>query len=209
MLSFFPDVVEPPITEQLDDTGSRRDPEWAGPPRDQRPGIAALAVEIGRSDSTVVMFEGARVYSQGAVLVLAVRTSETGLAARRHLHTQLDLHHGRGQLNLFLPIGGLRWGLQFSDGRKVTSLDDSGWVTLPEGTDPAAWAPDRPHLDGASRPSAVADSWRRDMWLWPLPPPGDLLVVCAWPDRGIAETSTIIDSDLLLEAAGRAEPLWP
>jgi hypothetical protein len=45
--------------------------------------------------------------------------------------------------------------------------------------------------------------------VWPLPPAGTLAFVCEWPLRGIVETRAEIDAAPILEAAGRAEVLWP
>ncbi|WP_109773455.1 hypothetical protein [Quadrisphaera granulorum] len=62
-----------------------------------------------------------------------------------------------------------------------------------------------------SRQGRAASSWwcwRRGIWLWPLPPLPTMRFVCAWPDRGIDETSVVVDTDVLQRAAGRAEPLW-
>lgn len=118
--------------------------------------------------------------------------------------------HGRGALDLALPEGGLRWGLELADGRRVTTVDDwSPWNDLPDGADPAAWTPGRLVLEGLGRPSVSAGSWSRNVWLWPLPPAGPLRLVCARPDRGIAETSATVDATPLVEAAADAAPLWP
>jgi len=46
-------------------------------------------------------------------------------------------------------------------------------------------------------------------WLWPLPPPGPLAFVCEWPKKGIGERRVDIDASVVLDAAARAEPLWP
>ena len=58
-------------------------------------------------------------------------------------------------------------------------------------------------------PDTFGAAWARDICLWPLPPPGPLRLVCAWPDRGIPETSTTIDAGPLRDAAARARPEWP
>jgi hypothetical protein len=46
-------------------------------------------------------------------------------------------------------------------------------------------------------------------WLWPLPPPGPLAFVVEWPAEGVELTRRAIDVAELLEAATRAEELWP
>ncbi len=47
------------------------------------------------------------------------------------------------------------------------------------------------------------------MWLWPLPPPGPLTFVCAWPAEGVEETHAQIDGAEILAASARAVELWP
>jgi hypothetical protein len=90
-----------------------------------------------------------------------------------------------------------------SDGRKATNLDeDMGRAeddTPPEG-------PVLMHAGGGG--GANGDSVH-DYWLWPLPPPGKLVVVCEWPAFGIPETSAEIEAELILEAADRARAMWP
>lgn len=206
--SFFPAPDDALTADDLDD-GPFASPVWAAPPSDVIPGIADLSVDLGRSPDTVVLIEGARAYPQGVLLRLVVRFYETHRRAGRDLIERLNLHHGRGSLGLALPPGGLRWGVQFADGQKVTSLDESPWAAgVPDGVDPAEWVVDHPVMDSIARPSVFMDTWSRDIWLWPLPPPGGLRLACSWPDRGIAETVTEVDAAVLRQAAERSRPLW-
>jgi hypothetical protein len=207
--SFFAPVPESVPPEEIDELASVRNPVWSCPPQDVRPGVVALSVELGRSESTAVLLEGARAYDEGVVLRIVVVIREaTPLAARRRVFEQLDITHGRGSLHLSLPAGGLRWGFEFSDGQRVTTLNDSPWVEMPGGVDPAKWDPGHPVLEVLSRPAIFAQSWSRDVWLWPLPPAGPLRVVCAWPDREVRETSTTFDATQLRIAAAQATLLW-
>jgi hypothetical protein len=48
-----------------------------------------------------------------------------------------------------------------------------------------------------------------DVWVWGLPPPGPLAFVCAWPAGQLPASGVEIDARLVLEAAGRAAPVWP
>jgi hypothetical protein len=51
--------------------------------------------------------------------------------------------------------------------------------------------------------------------LWPVPPPGPFTVVCAWPARGIPESSVVLDGDAIAAAseasaaAARERPAEP
>jgi hypothetical protein len=46
-------------------------------------------------------------------------------------------------------------------------------------------------------------------WVAPLPPPGPLALAVVWPSRGLAETGVDLDGRAIVEAAERAETLWP
>ena len=118
--SFFPIPSDTLAADDLDDVPFST-PVWAAPPADLIPGVAGLSVELGRSTDTVVLLEGARAYPHGVELRLVVRFRETHRRAARDLVERLNLHHGRGSLSVALPAGGLRWGVQFADGQKVTS----------------------------------------------------------------------------------------
>lgn len=56
--------------------------------------------------------------------------------------------------------------------------------------------------------SAVWLECRRDVWLWPLPPPGLLSFITDWPATGVTETTTTVDAGELIDAASRSEQLW-
>lgn len=204
--SFFPPV--PAVHADIDDMDAPAagGPSWVGPWDLELPGGLDWVVVIGSSRDTVVSLESWRVSSQGAVFGLAIRAGERGRRARRALWTALGVHHGRGELAMLLPPGGLKFGFQFSDGRRVTSLDEGGWHTMPEDVDPSDYVPEHPCLDGIGRSTSGASTWQRDVWLWPLPPPGALTVVCSWPDRGIQETVTELDADQLRAASKKARP---
>lgn len=49
---------------------------------------------------------------------------------------------------------------------------------------------------------------KQTYWVWPLPPGGPVTFVCEWPAFDIPETSTVLESAPLLEAASRAVLVW-
>ena len=46
-------------------------------------------------------------------------------------------------------------------------------------------------------------------WVEPLPPPGPLGVVVEWERRGLTESRADLDAGAIVDAASRAETLWP
>jgi hypothetical protein len=50
--------------------------------------------------------------------------------------------------------------------------------------------------------------WDLELAIQPLPPPGPLAFVCAWPSRGIPEVWVEIDAGLVLDAAAAARPFF-
>ena len=55
--------------------------------------------------------------------------------------------------------------------------------------------------------SALSRDWR--YWVSPLPPPGSLGFVCAWPAFGIAESRAELEAAQILAAARDNIELWP
>jgi hypothetical protein len=53
------------------------------------------------------------------------------------------------------------------------------------------------------------NSWRQDYWLWSLPPSEDLVIACEWPEIDLPLTTATVSDELLRDAAGRAQELWP
>jgi hypothetical protein len=94
----------------------------------------------------------------------------------------------------------LRFGVQFSDGRRATNVEGYRHDAGPPGSGIALH-----HGGGGSGGRA----WHQDMWVWPLPPPGPVTFVCEWPAAGIELTRHELDSALLREAAERAQVIWP
>jgi hypothetical protein len=175
-------------------------PEWVGPPDNVIPGALPLELLLAASQTAVVALRGRAAYPTGFEFDLVARlramTPEDGPRAGRFLVVSPDeITDGK------LPPRFLRFGLEFSDGRKVTNLPR----TRPEpfadpGVGPILWG-----RDGSGSNSA----WRQSYWVWPLPPPGPLKFVCAWPAFGIPESTASVDGAVVIDAATRATVVWP
>ncbi|MGW6269378.1 MULTISPECIES: ankyrin repeat domain-containing protein [unclassified Streptomyces] len=112
---------------------------------------------------------------------------------------------------------GLRFGLSFGDGRRVTSLDAAVDRAV-ERTGPDGRQSTVMHQQAVGLiPLEVGLHQSRrslfktdvDLYLAELPPPGEAQLVVEWPDEGIGETRTAIDTAALRAASARVLEVWP
>ncbi len=175
-------------------------PEWVGPPDNVIPGALPLELLLAASQTAVVALRGRAAYPTGFEFDLVARlralTSEDEPSAGQFLVVSPEeITDGK------LPPRFLRFGLEFSDGRKVTNLPGAGPGPFADpGVGPILWG-----RDGSGSNSA----WRQSYWVWPLPPPGPLKFVCAWPAFGIPESTASVDGAVVIDAATRATVVWP
>lgn len=150
-----------------------------------------LELAVARTDKAAVVVRSIVAYPTGVEFSLAIRLRE---ARRGHL-----LHpFGYGPSDPADSDRLLRFGVQFSDGLKATTLEH---MPFPTDREPSIYL-------GQHGGSGRAHGWDFTFWLWPLPPAGLLAFVAEWPAESIPERRVEIDAGLLREAAGRAETLW-
>ncbi len=175
-------------------------PEWVGPPDNVIPGALPLELLLAASKTVVVALRGRAAYPTGFEFDLVVRLRALAPADEPSTSQYLvvspeEVTNGR------LPPRFLRFGLEFSDGRKVTNLPRAGPRLIAHpGVGPILWG-----RDGSG--SSLA--WRQAYWVWPLPPPGPLKFVCAWPAFEIPESTASVDGARVIDAAQRATVVWP
>ena len=161
-----------------------------GVPDNEVPAVLALERVIGASAGVVFFLAGMRVYSNGIEFDLEARLRPgASIGEADGIYALLpDFHGPHGT-----PADRLLLGVEFADGRRASSIGvaDSGIGLRSNGS------------SGGGR------SAHATYFLSPLPPPGDVRIVCALPGAGIDETVTVIDGAAILEAAGRVRELWP
>jgi hypothetical protein len=207
---FFPVSPVPP---DRDEPQEQPQPPWAGAPDDVVPGVVPVELVLGRSETTVVLLTGIRAFTTGLEMKLGVRVR--GTLRRRDLNSEVfDGPYTHG-MDPDWQAGRLKWGFELADGRRATNVDPSSWFEqpnqghdTPHPRDDLSWEPDRPVLHGGGG-GGGRRSVDRDYWLWPLPPAGQLRVVCQWLDQGIEITVHDLDAQPFLDAALRATPAWP
>ena len=201
MSEFF----EPPPPPEEPDEADRchRRPEWFGPPEGTLPGIVPLELVLARSAKAAVYVTHLAAYPAGFRFELQM------VSASEH-DDELDLdpmmmfHHHRARRGrqAQLPPELLRVGVQFQDGRRATST-----AGPPHQFDPHK-PPTEPVMNEEGG-GGGGGSWQQLYWVWPLPPPGPLQLVCEWPAAGIPVTRKEVDGQLILNAASRANAIFP
>jgi hypothetical protein len=191
-------------------------PPWAGPPRHQLPGVVPRVVPVADSGDTAVSVVWLAAYPSGVELLVEVRLrrgSEPGVDPR--------LSHGWTRDAATM----VQFGVVLADGARAVgrpaghAAPDGGQGGALLTVLPGPQAPGGgPSLPGVVRfgadPAWAAGGgdpaiYRMTLWLWPLPPPGPLTLVAAFPARGLAESRAVVDAAEVREAAERTVTLWP
>jgi hypothetical protein len=168
-------------------------PPWTGPPHGVLPGVVPVELVVARNARAAVYVGRCAAYPTGFELEVRVL-----LAAGADLDPSLNgPHHFPGRGSNYEEM--LKFGLEFSDGRKVTNVGGHrGGGGEPEG--PVLWS-----MGGGGG----GGRWEQDFWVWPLPPAGPLAFVCEWPAADIALSRAETDAQQLLDAAARSAALFP
>ncbi len=147
---------------------------------------------MGRSEQAVVAVFGAQACATGFGVEIVAKWRQAGQpqAVRRGFFC-FDSRRGRDAL-LF--------EIHFADGRVARGGSRDGDVAEP---DPGFPRLSPQHGTGTNR------AWVQRLWVWPLPPPGPVTFVCAWPALEIQETKAVVDAGAILKAAAGATALWP
>ena len=155
-----------------------------GPPDNEAPCALGVSGVIGRSADAAILLAGLALYTTGLQIELAIRRRLDPDPDDR-MHSSFD--------------GGLLVGVEFSDGRSAVA-GRHGWSNWP--------AADQPVLTNRGSGGGGRE-WSSTLWLSPVPPPGDMVLVVASPTLGIDESSVTVDADALRSAAAKVEVLWP
>jgi hypothetical protein len=69
--------------------------------------------------------------------------------------------------------------------------------------------PDRDLMVSPEGAGAGGHTLDMDFWVYPMPPPGPLALICEWRAGAVPESRVEIDAQRLLDARARAVQLWP
>lgn len=175
-----------------------RFPEWVRPQHVLGEPVP-VALRLGRSSIAAIALQHVMAFPSGFEfqIVTHCRNADDGWdpmhglsGLRRRAGTPLDV----------LDEDHVRLRLHFADG---SSADNLGPPIVPSSQRPA-----RRLLQPISGEAGGLMA-RMVYWVWPLPPPGPVIFSCEWPRCEIPLTRREIPARLILEAAARAEELWP
>lgn len=154
--------------------------QWRRQRMEVLPGVAPVALLLARTDDTVVGLTDVRGYPNGFVFVLRLRWRLVADPYEEAGWPFPDWGSPDPLADDPFPDELLRFGVQFADGRRVTNMDRYPFV-------PEDRPPDQPVLieGGGVGSEGGGASWDLELAVQPLPPPGPLAFVCAWPGRGI------------------------
>lgn len=171
----------------------RRDDGWSRPTL-EAPGYVADAIVVAETTKVAVVVHGIAAYRAGFALCLD--------AALR-----FEPARDADDDGLCDPFGGwgrraaeARFGIAYADGSRA-EFGDEHWLRDIQQGEVLAISP----VGGGGG----GGSWRYDMWVRPLPPPGLVTFGVSWPEQGIDEATVTIEGQRILDAALLARPLFP
>jgi hypothetical protein len=188
---FFDLPAPPPEPPEI-----HRRPAWMGPPDNVVGVVMPLEHTLARTADVVLALRAATLYPTGIEFDVALLLREQ----MRDPLGFMPFHPRRRDGELGPDV--LRLGVHLADGSKATNLELPFFDRDPDALPPGPVL--MPHGGGGGD-----RRWSVSFWLWPLPPPGPFALVVEWPAREIGVTRTEVDVLPLLDAAARAEPLWP
>ncbi|GII01360.1 hypothetical protein [Planobispora takensis] len=181
---------------------------WQGPSGDILGHCVPIQQFVARSDRAVLVLQHVLAFPEGCSLCLrlVMRRGPLDEAAWQGLCASLDGGYSAAP-GLAATDTGLKFGVRLPDGSRATTAENAfrGWA---HPTD----RPQPPMLVEAEGGAAYDDrSYRgdRQLWLWPLPPPGPFEFVVEWQDLGIGTTAVTLDGSAVVRAAEQAVPYWP
>lgn len=185
-------------------------PEWAGAPRHELPSVVHVGRFLHLSPSFVMAVESVKVYSTGCLFELSwmLRRQDESDEKWDELNSSFFARpHGRWA-KPGSPLAALLCGVELADGSKASSGAMLNWPSPA----PDAPQPEPPVILFRGQGGNGGDdemSASGTIWLWPLPPAGDLRMVAQWTDMGMPESSITLDGAQLREAAAGAQKYWP
>lgn len=180
-------------------------PPFSGPPDSELGATVPLRKVLASNHATVIALTDCAAYSNGFEFLLTVRSRD-------------DIDHRLLGFGPPRPPGAkepdslFRITVRFADGRSASS-DQRGpgvevmdyYSAKRDGLEPKL--PIGPLLLPRSG-GGGGKRWDFKYWVWPLPPEGNLTLMCEWPARGISLTEHELDGAAIRRAGESSTELW-
>ncbi len=188
-----------------DDGEAEREP-WRFPPENELPAVVPIERFLVRTASVVGIVIAAEAYSTGCLFRLrfAIQRGD-----RDEESWQMTCRRAVSHPHLYPPTS----QAENDSGLKVTVTTATG-----DSTDTQASVPlvDRGRPGPPSEPVLALHNVRSssdrsrahvtaDLWLWPLPPPGELTLSATWESFALTSAELTIDASTITEAATRIQ----
>ncbi|MGN6217692.1 MAG: hypothetical protein ACTHN7_12195 [Solirubrobacterales bacterium] len=184
------DFFEPPPPSKYVFTELPQE-DWMGPPRDGLPTVVPVERVIAKTKDVALYLANLWVFATGFEFeVFVIAREGDGLDPYRWEPDFKALEAG------VIPAEQLRLGIEFPDGSTATNLR--------EGREREGLVP-KPPVMTMRGGLYSGDDWEQRYWVWPLPPPGPLTLVCEWPAAGVPLTRLELDSAAIRAAADRVQ----
>lgn len=184
-------------------------PPWAGAPRYELPAVVPIGQFLHKTPTFVMTVEAAKVFSSGCLFEVSWMYRRTDQDDRKWSDLNAVFHRGGPHMRdgVVSVDSVLLFGVQFPDGPKVTTSSQAMYgPSMDMGQEPDGPVFEFRGKGGNSNDDEVAGTG--SLWLWPLPPAGDLRLVAQWTDMGMAESSIVLDGGQLRDAAAQAQQYW-
>jgi hypothetical protein len=168
-------------------------PIWTGPSELVLGTWVSAQRLLAKTDDVAVVLRGLCGYPNG----FEVQVSFLGRPPQDpQLHQRFfaRFHAGRGP----------RFGFEFSDGRRAGHATPRGMFDVSKDENGIPTEPVLMPRGGGGG----GGEWKQSLWVWPLPPPGRLVLHFDWPDQNIAEITVDLDGAELHQAGTNAIELW-
>jgi hypothetical protein len=184
-------------------------PPWAGAPRYELPAVVHIGQFLHHTPTRMLAIKSAEVFSTGCTFDLTwiIRRSNEDDEEWAGGNAAFFQHGSRlraGQ-NPFDAL--LLFGVQLPDGSRASTGSTHGrGPSLDQEKQPAAPVLAFQGQGGGGGDDEMAGSGT--LWLWPLPPEGDLRLVAQWKELAFEESSLVLDGGRLRAASAGVQRFW-
>lgn len=208
-MTFFQDYAVP-VPPPRPRTPQFTPPPWVAAPRYELPAVVPVNRFLHKSRNFVMAIGAARVYSTGCVFEMSWMLRRGDEEDRRWAETNAVFHRHAPHLRdgAISVDSVLLFGLQLPDGTTASTSS----IAMYGQSQPLDEEPAGPVFDFRPKGGNGGEddmSAMGELWLWPLPPAGELRLLAQWTGMGMPESSIALDGGQLRAAAAAAQAYWP